>query len=286
MFSEPEKFDTSWQCNLPLPVLLGRFFRFYAEQFAWGLEVVSVRRGERTDSGAQEYALLSYREKQRMHIEDPCEPKRNLHCVLGADEEFGLRQAFAEAVRVVWNIRLPFYFQSIQRTPPRPGIEVQRDGPSIDNRQSGGARASKAKSEGHLRRRWPAAKAYENFHQMDVSDFLPPYGNNASADASNSSNDNACYWFALVGSCYLYTLYASFSGHLFRLFIAIASLCLVFIEQRRRGKPQTVSKSTQVNCTPVCDSSRRSRSRGVHVPRWSKDEAKRTTFAEAHELTR
>lgn len=32
-------------CQRPLPELLARFFAFYAESFAWGSEVVSIRTG-------------------------------------------------------------------------------------------------------------------------------------------------------------------------------------------------------------------------------------------------
>mmetsp|Transcript_145601 Transcript_145601/g.265086 ORF Transcript_145601/g.265086 Transcript_145601/m.265086 type:complete len:702 (-) Transcript_145601:36-2141(-) len=256
------EFDSSWSCPLPLPVLLARFFRFYGEQFAWGNEVVSVRVGKRIDSLSKEYALLPYRDQQRIHIEDPCEPKRNLHCVLGADEEFGLRQAFAEAVRIIWKIRLPFYFRSIETRTALPDI-VRSSTTTHDQR--GSRMPREARPEGQPRRRWPSLKTtslLENDHQIDESQA------HVEGAKALKKNDDACYWFALVASAYLYTLYASISGNLFRLTLALGSLCLVFVEKRKRNG--LAAKASQA--APAEDSTRQGRPRSQSIRGLGRDQ--------------
>ncbi|CAK0809333.1 unnamed protein product, partial [Prorocentrum cordatum] len=85
-----------WSCQLSAVELLQRFFQFYHSGFQWGDEVVSVRLGSRHTTGPQ-FPQLRGRHVQRLHIEDPFLLERNLHCVLGGDEEAELWQAFAQA---------------------------------------------------------------------------------------------------------------------------------------------------------------------------------------------
>lgn len=90
-----------WQCKLSLPELMLRFFAFYSNHernaFAWGSEVVSVRGLQREHAGNPAFGKLRGHHVSRLHIEDPLELARNLHCVLGLPEEDQLRNAFSEA---------------------------------------------------------------------------------------------------------------------------------------------------------------------------------------------
>eukprot|EP00929_Paragymnodinium_shiwhaense_P117244 TRINITY_DN8760_c0_g2_i1.p1 TRINITY_DN8760_c0_g2~~TRINITY_DN8760_c0_g2_i1.p1 ORF type:complete len:903 (-),score=167.08 TRINITY_DN8760_c0_g2_i1:107-2815(-) len=90
-----------WSCPLPLHVLVARFFRFYEEQFAWGVEVVSVRLGRRQKAESRHFSHLSHRAAVRVHVEDPFQLERNLHDVLGEQQEQRLRAAFSAALHVV-----------------------------------------------------------------------------------------------------------------------------------------------------------------------------------------
>lgn len=96
-------------------VLLRGFFRFFgratdvdgdtnASPFLWGREVVSVRLGrrERANLGrtpeTDPFLQLPHRWGSRIHIEDPFELDRNLHCVLTIERELRLREALGEAL--------------------------------------------------------------------------------------------------------------------------------------------------------------------------------------------
>merc|ERR1719433_1817736 len=67
----------SWQPGMSTPELLSGFFKFYAGDFDWGREVVSVRHGTRQDAGC--FAQLRARpDGASLHIEDPFELHRDL----------------------------------------------------------------------------------------------------------------------------------------------------------------------------------------------------------------
>jgi len=87
-----------WVLRLSTAELLINFFLFYNFCFAWGREVVSMRLGTRHIIEEQPFEALQGRWSARMHIEDPYIVHRNLHCVLGCEEELQLRTAFAEAM--------------------------------------------------------------------------------------------------------------------------------------------------------------------------------------------
>eukprot|EP00429_Kryptoperidinium_foliaceum_P043723 CAMPEP_0176101670 /NCGR_PEP_ID=MMETSP0120_2-20121206/50994_1 /TAXON_ID=160619 /ORGANISM="Kryptoperidinium foliaceum, Strain CCMP 1326" /LENGTH=754 /DNA_ID=CAMNT_0017435721 /DNA_START=131 /DNA_END=2395 /DNA_ORIENTATION=+ len=79
---------SAWQVDSHSPSsLVWGFFRFYASRFAWGREVVSIRLGKRSSRTDERFKRLSHRSVARLHIEDPYELDRNLHCVLGAEQE-------------------------------------------------------------------------------------------------------------------------------------------------------------------------------------------------------
>jgi hypothetical protein len=77
--------------------LLFRFFMFYTHDFVWGHEVISVRLGHRLHTHEQFFEELRGRWQVRLHVEDPYQLERNLHCVLGEVEEGQLREAFSNA---------------------------------------------------------------------------------------------------------------------------------------------------------------------------------------------
>jgi len=86
-----------WCCDLTSVELLHRFFWFYSSWFSWCEEVVSVRQGVRIFAYQDCFQHLRGRYTPRLHIEDPYELERNLHCVLGELQELKLQQALAEA---------------------------------------------------------------------------------------------------------------------------------------------------------------------------------------------
>lgn len=86
-----------WRCDLTSVELLHRFFWFYSSWFGWCEEVVSVRQGQRVFAYQDCFQQLRGRYTPRLHIEDPYEPERNLHCVLGDLQELRLQQALGEA---------------------------------------------------------------------------------------------------------------------------------------------------------------------------------------------
>jgi len=100
----------NWQCDedaLNMAGLLTRFFQFFAKDFLWGKEVVSIRLGHRCDAKSNEFELLQHRWKHRIHVEDPFEVERNLHCALRLDNEDILKAEICRAARAVDMFELP-----------------------------------------------------------------------------------------------------------------------------------------------------------------------------------
>jgi len=114
-----------WSNRLPLGELLFRFFMFYAQDFGWGTEVVSVRLGHRLQYGDSFFEGLRGRWHMRLHVEDPYQLERNLNCVLGELEEARLREAFGQAAFCIQCGRSPC------------GL-----GPAGEEASAGGARAA------------------------------------------------------------------------------------------------------------------------------------------------
>jgi DNA polymerase sigma len=85
--------------DLSLSNLLCKFFHFYAHDFRWGLEVVSVRLGCRSKADAEAFELLRNRGKVHLHIEDPFERQRNLADVLQHEQH--LKRSFATGSRAL-----------------------------------------------------------------------------------------------------------------------------------------------------------------------------------------
>lgn len=97
------------QCKEPnkcLAEALCGFFEFYANDYKWGTEVVSIRLGpDRKGISDQEFSHLSPGPRLtqvdgklpvRIHIEDPFDLTRNLHCVMDSDGLIRLRKAFGD----------------------------------------------------------------------------------------------------------------------------------------------------------------------------------------------
>ena len=99
----------SWTCERPLSELLSRFFVFYAETFAWGSEVVSIRTGRRMSASDADYSTLPGRQANRLHVEDPFLP-RNLNCVLSPENEEFLKQRLEHAAMTIQQQGVPEAF--------------------------------------------------------------------------------------------------------------------------------------------------------------------------------
>jgi len=99
--------QVQWTCQLPSAALLFRFFSFFATQFQWGNEVVSVRHGQRATVDDPAYDNLRAGLSQRLHIEDPFLTGRNLHCVLGLQQEYLFYSKIHQAAQAMQNYGLP-----------------------------------------------------------------------------------------------------------------------------------------------------------------------------------
>jgi hypothetical protein len=103
--------DIQWSCPLYLPMLMARFFEFYATQYHWGYETISVRSGERIYVSDPTYSQLQADAGSVMpHIEDPFLLTRNLNCVLGWEQNIMLRNKLNSAIKAVQMGSAPFGF--------------------------------------------------------------------------------------------------------------------------------------------------------------------------------
>lgn len=95
------------KCDLTCAELLCAFFTFYDKEFKWGSEVVSIRIGGHLAKSINdsEFAMLSQGSRSmielppgidKIHIEDPFDLTRNLHCVMDMDGLVRLRKAFSD----------------------------------------------------------------------------------------------------------------------------------------------------------------------------------------------
>jgi len=103
----------SWQCSLKLRDLLPRFFEFYAKKFTWGSEVVSIRFGRQRKANEPDFCRLRGHWSSRLHIEDPYQLERNLHCVLGEKQEQKLKEAFRDACDTIASGEFPVGLRDI-----------------------------------------------------------------------------------------------------------------------------------------------------------------------------
>jgi len=116
------KLQNTWKDpRPPVQALLVGFFQFYISNFAWGSEVVSVRLGRRSSVDSSDFEALSHRWTQRLHIEDPYELGRNLHCVLAAEREMCLMSAMHDSLCAVQIGLAPRGFEDLLRMPNSPG---------------------------------------------------------------------------------------------------------------------------------------------------------------------
>lgn len=113
--------DFPWTCNVSLVVLVERFFRFFASDFQWGTEVVSVRQGRRGFILDPDFQLLPRQSSpNRIHLEDPFLLGRNLNCVLGHPQEQMLRAKLQQTTMTLSSGAVPEVFLSVEG-----GMEVQ-----------------------------------------------------------------------------------------------------------------------------------------------------------------
>jgi len=101
-------------CKLTLAELLCDFFEFYNLKFNWGQEVVSIRIGgrERKKIDSPEFGILSQGSRsmielpsgiEKIHVEDPFDLTRNLHCVMDIDGLVRLRRSISDISRKLDN---------------------------------------------------------------------------------------------------------------------------------------------------------------------------------------
>lgn len=108
--------SSTWICPRPLVQLLTLFFHFYANKFAWGSEVVSIRTGRRMNAADVEYANLPGRQVHRLHVEDPF-ISRNLNCVLSPENEEFLKSRLLDACVTIQQQGVPKAF--LQASPQK-----------------------------------------------------------------------------------------------------------------------------------------------------------------------
>jgi len=80
-----------WTLDRPVATLVTEFFAFYAKDFKWGSEVVSVRHGRRDVSSSEVFQNLVGRDLCRLHIEDAFAQTSNLNIPLWRNHEHRLR---------------------------------------------------------------------------------------------------------------------------------------------------------------------------------------------------
>jgi hypothetical protein len=96
--------EAAEQIDFSAELSLRGFCQFYATEFVWGEDVVSVRLGTKEKASAsafkklkREYPYMPKEEtKYMLHIEDPIDVERNLNCVLNPGSVFKLWAAFEE----------------------------------------------------------------------------------------------------------------------------------------------------------------------------------------------
>jgi len=99
---------------IPSPVQLTRllydFFCFYASDFLWSEEVVSVRLGRRAFSREMDFVKLTGVMAPRLNIEDPFLLDRNLNCTLGLEQENQLKASIQSTFNALQNWQIPGVF--------------------------------------------------------------------------------------------------------------------------------------------------------------------------------
>jgi len=118
------------QCAASSSDLLRGFFSFYATEFSWGHEVVSIRPGQRVSIDTHQFDSLArgkLNPNHAIHIEDPLDTCRNVNCVMDMDGLNRLRSAFNEMHKRISNVsstvllqqaRLLFYGKGQQQPAP------------------------------------------------------------------------------------------------------------------------------------------------------------------------
>ncbi len=87
--------------NESLGELLASFFRFFAHDFDWSTQVVSVRTGRLLSKTEKEWTKHLAKDKNWFALEDPFETTHNLGRVVDRNTLKGIRAEFARAYRVL-----------------------------------------------------------------------------------------------------------------------------------------------------------------------------------------
>jgi len=94
----PFQANMNWECKLSLDSLFTEFFVWYADEFGWCNEVVSLRTGRRVDKEGAEFQALDKR-RRKLLIEDPYITTRNLSDVLTDEAELETYKAIMNMAR-------------------------------------------------------------------------------------------------------------------------------------------------------------------------------------------
>lgn len=111
--SIPKACNVNWKCPFTVPLLIRRFFEFYASEHWWGYEVISIRTGKRLYASDAVYNQLKGHETSgTLQIEDPFLLHRNLNCVLGTEQHTLLYNKIVAASRAIQLGMTPFGFMT------------------------------------------------------------------------------------------------------------------------------------------------------------------------------
>ena len=117
-------------CSSSSVELLTDFFAFYASEFRWGEEVVSIRQGRRLSIHENVFSTLSRGKLfdlgvATIHIEDPLDIQRNLNCVLDIEGLSRLTKALSDVHSRIANVPYSVLINHARLlflgTPPKPG---------------------------------------------------------------------------------------------------------------------------------------------------------------------
>jgi hypothetical protein len=126
----------TWSCSQPLERLVAGFFHFYVHEFNWCSEVVSVRFGDRLDVHQPFFHELKGRQHPRLHLEDPCDPERNLNCALGQIEEQQLYAALQNASQLLQSGDTPVGLEvAKEHTPGEPELADAAGVPELQDKR-------------------------------------------------------------------------------------------------------------------------------------------------------
>jgi len=102
--ANPHEKRINWESKLSVASLFTEFFVWYADEFGWCHEVVSIRTGRRVDKKGAEFQALD-KQRRKLLIEDPYVTTRNLSDVLTDEAELETYNAIMNMARACKSYR-------------------------------------------------------------------------------------------------------------------------------------------------------------------------------------